>query len=61
MTFQIKADLFYKTPLSDEFERDIELIITSDATISAGQAEKIVQAIYPNRGVEIETCDKISD
>lgn len=51
-TVQIKAELFIPVPLADQYDRDVEVIMTCDVIPSERQATRIIQALYPYRGVD---------
>lgn len=62
-TYTIRAELFIqdlpKVLQEDrddwDFDREVEVVITTDVKMNAPPAaERLVQALYPNRGVEIK-------
>ena len=52
ITYQIKAELW----LCEEWNKDTEIIVTSDVGPTLGGAKKMIEALYPHysvRNVEI--------
>ena len=59
-TFKIKADLEVHAHLNWHFEREAEVIITTDADIGQRTADTILKSLYPNRVPTNITVEKIN-